>query len=392
MPHRRRLQRRELAGRADHRGRARDRPRRRGRRSGDPRRRARSVRGGRHRREPSTRYHRRRRLRPHTRRPGRLLEPARRSWAPTVRSPSCSAAAATETGRSARRWAPSPPQPPIGSSITSDNPRDERPSAIIAEIVGGIEPGSSAEVVTIVDRREAIREAIASAARRRRRGHRRQGSRDDPGVRRPHHRLRRSGRRPRAPGGASVIAIMLAGASSMLVSLFGTRYLIVFFRQRGQGQPILGKEDHGPEHHMLKQGTPTMGGIAIVGAAFDRLAGRPPPPRPRLLRPDDDRVGRRAVHGADGVPRRLHQGPQAPQPRHLLEAEELHHDAGQHRDGLVARRRHRHLRDDQRHPGRRRPRGAHRRLGGVGRHDHLGDHERRQRHRRPRRARLRVRR
>lgn len=65
-----------------------------------------------------------------------------------------------------------------------------------------------------------------------------------------------------------MIAIILAGACSMLVSLFGTRYLIVFFRQRGQGQPILGKEDHGPEHHMLKQGTPTMGGVAIVVAAF----------------------------------------------------------------------------------------------------------------------------
>ncbi|HSL73018.1 MAG TPA: phospho-N-acetylmuramoyl-pentapeptide-transferase [Ilumatobacteraceae bacterium] len=65
-----------------------------------------------------------------------------------------------------------------------------------------------------------------------------------------------------------MIAIMLAGTTAMLVSLFGTRWLIVFFRQRGQGQPILGKEDHGPEHHMIKQGTPTMGGIAIVGAAF----------------------------------------------------------------------------------------------------------------------------
>jgi len=61
---------------------------------------------------------------------------------------------------------------------------------------------------------------------------------------------------------------MLAGASAMIVSLFGTRWLITFFRKRGQGQPILGKEDHGPEHHMHKQGTPTMGGIAIVGAAM----------------------------------------------------------------------------------------------------------------------------
>ena len=42
--------------------------------------------------------------------------------------------------------------------------------------------------------------------------------------------------------------------------------MIVFFGSRGQGQPILGKEDHGPEHHMVKQGTPTMGGLAIVVA------------------------------------------------------------------------------------------------------------------------------
>ena len=65
-----------------------------------------------------------------------------------------------------------------------------------------------------------------------------------------------------------MIAVLIAGAVSTLISLFGTRYLIVFFRMRGQGQPILGKEDHGPEHHMAKQGTPTMGGIAIVVAAF----------------------------------------------------------------------------------------------------------------------------
>jgi len=65
-----------------------------------------------------------------------------------------------------------------------------------------------------------------------------------------------------------VIAIMLSGATAMIVSLFGTRWLIVFFRTRGQGQPILGKEDHGPDHHMVKQGTPTMGGIAIVVSAL----------------------------------------------------------------------------------------------------------------------------
>ncbi len=64
-----------------------------------------------------------------------------------------------------------------------------------------------------------------------------------------------------------MIAIMLAGGTAMIVSLFGARWLIAFFSTHGQGQPILGKEDRGPDHHMVKQGTPTMGGIAIVVAA-----------------------------------------------------------------------------------------------------------------------------
>ncbi len=49
--------------------------------------------------------------------------------------------------------------------ITSDNPRDESPEAIIDEIVEGVDRASSARVTTIVDRREAIGEAIASAQR-----------------------------------------------------------------------------------------------------------------------------------------------------------------------------------------------------------------------------------
>ncbi|HEY4330951.1 MAG TPA: phospho-N-acetylmuramoyl-pentapeptide-transferase, partial [Ilumatobacteraceae bacterium] len=61
---------------------------------------------------------------------------------------------------------------------------------------------------------------------------------------------------------------MFAGATAMIVSLAGTRFLITFFRTRGKGQPILGKEDLGPDHHMAKAGTPTMGGLAIVVAAF----------------------------------------------------------------------------------------------------------------------------
>lgn len=65
-----------------------------------------------------------------------------------------------------------------------------------------------------------------------------------------------------------MIAVMIAGAVAALVSLVGTRFLIGYFARQGRGQPILGAEDHGPVHHMGKQGTPTMGGIAIVVAAF----------------------------------------------------------------------------------------------------------------------------
>jgi phospho-N-acetylmuramoyl-pentapeptide-transferase len=65
-----------------------------------------------------------------------------------------------------------------------------------------------------------------------------------------------------------MIAVLIAGAVAMLLSLFGTRALISFFDSIGKGQPILGSDDNGPVHHMKKQGTATMGGIAIMLSAF----------------------------------------------------------------------------------------------------------------------------
>jgi phospho-N-acetylmuramoyl-pentapeptide-transferase len=65
-----------------------------------------------------------------------------------------------------------------------------------------------------------------------------------------------------------MIAVLIAGSVAMILSLFGTRWLIAIFDSLGKGQPILGSEDHGPVHHMKKQGTATMGGIAIIFAAF----------------------------------------------------------------------------------------------------------------------------
>jgi phospho-N-acetylmuramoyl-pentapeptide-transferase len=61
-----------------------------------------------------------------------------------------------------------------------------------------------------------------------------------------------------------VIALLLASGISLLTSLVGTRYLIDWLTAHRVGQPI--RED-GPEGHVTKAGTPTMGGVAIVCSA-----------------------------------------------------------------------------------------------------------------------------
>ena len=184
-----------------------------------------------------------------------------------------------------------------------------------------------------------------------------------------------------------MIAIMIAGAVATVVSLFGTRALIGFFRTRGRGQPILGKEDHGPEHHMHKQGTPTMGGLAIVGAAL---------------------TGWLVAHIRRGLPF----SDQAMIVWVVVLAMAL---MGFLDDYIKVKKRHNrgifwkrknyvtmlmsfgaawwlvaatgHLRDDLADAGRGpRVRGAADRVDHLGRADHLGHHERRQRDRRPRRA------
>ncbi len=61
-----------------------------------------------------------------------------------------------------------------------------------------------------------------------------------------------------------MIRLLIAAATSVAVSMFGTRVLIDFLTRNRFGQPI--RED-GPEGHAVKAGTPTMGGLAIVGGA-----------------------------------------------------------------------------------------------------------------------------
>lgn len=62
-----------------------------------------------------------------------------------------------------------------------------------------------------------------------------------------------------------MVALFLAAALAMLVSLLGTQFLIRWLRSRRIGQPI---REEGPQGHFTKAGTPTMGGAAIVIAAF----------------------------------------------------------------------------------------------------------------------------
>ena len=58
--------------------------------------------------------------------------------------------------------------------------------------------------------------------------------------------------------------LLLAGAVAMVVALFSTPILINWLRTRGIGQQI---REEGPERHMSKAGTPTMGGVALIGSA-----------------------------------------------------------------------------------------------------------------------------
>ncbi len=62
-----------------------------------------------------------------------------------------------------------------------------------------------------------------------------------------------------------MIALLIAAAASMSVSLVGTRYLLPWLLGRGVGQPI---RLDGPQGHLHKSGTPTMGGLAIVAGAL----------------------------------------------------------------------------------------------------------------------------
>ena len=59
--------------------------------------------------------------------------------------------------------------------------------------------------------------------------------------------------------------ILVAGAVSLVLALFGTPLAIRIFTRRGYGQAI---REEGPAGHATKRGTPTMGGTVIVIASL----------------------------------------------------------------------------------------------------------------------------
>ena len=60
-------------------------------------------------------------------------------------------------------------------------------------------------------------------------------------------------------------SVLVAALVSLLVSIFCTPLAIRLFRREGFGQPI---RDDGPQSHIAKRGTPTMGGAVIVFATL----------------------------------------------------------------------------------------------------------------------------
>ncbi len=62
-----------------------------------------------------------------------------------------------------------------------------------------------------------------------------------------------------------MIAILVSTGVSLLVALFGTPLFIRFLVKRNYGQFV--RQD-GPTAHFTKRGTPTMGGVVIIGATL----------------------------------------------------------------------------------------------------------------------------
>ena len=59
--------------------------------------------------------------------------------------------------------------------------------------------------------------------------------------------------------------ILIAALFGLLTSILCTPLVVRYFRKQGFGQEI---RDDGPKSHLVKRGTPTMGGVAIIGSTI----------------------------------------------------------------------------------------------------------------------------
>jgi phospho-N-acetylmuramoyl-pentapeptide-transferase len=62
-----------------------------------------------------------------------------------------------------------------------------------------------------------------------------------------------------------VKTILIAAVFALMTSILCTPMVVVYFRRRGFGQEI---RIDGPQTHLVKRGTPTMGGVAIIGSTL----------------------------------------------------------------------------------------------------------------------------
>jgi phospho-N-acetylmuramoyl-pentapeptide-transferase len=62
-----------------------------------------------------------------------------------------------------------------------------------------------------------------------------------------------------------VKTILIAAVIALMTSILCTPMVVVYFRRRGFGQEI---RIDGPQTHLVKRGTPTMGGVAIIGSTL----------------------------------------------------------------------------------------------------------------------------
>ena len=151
--------------------------------------------------------------------------------------------------------------------------------------------------------------------------------------------VRRPRRRPRAARGHAVIAVMIAGATAMIVALFGTRVPDhVLPRAVARASRSSARRTTDPSTTWPSRARPPW--AASPSSSPRSSAGSMAHLRRGLVfsTPGDDHVVRHPGHVVHGLPRRLHQGHQGPQPRHLLEAQELDHARPRTADRLVAGR------------------------------------------------------